>query len=251
MAEKVKNFKELWDLVSSFNVSRAPAGLKSEQVLLSNMLRNYPLHKASPPDANFMSKFEKLHVDWWNSHTDERLRLLKDKFTAKSTQPSTVKTANATYTKDFPGSYNRFKECITHVDQFISTLQGPQAKAAKGVKIIFSKKFSAIQDGMDQVAEYQPRTDTIVINPDKVVNSGSVYMSMNYVVLHELGHRYLKLHPQKWNIDEDRWATTPYSKVKGPNQKEEKFAELFAMAKWPTTFSKYLDTLKAFVKQIH
>lgn len=54
------------------------------------------------------------------------------------------------------------------------------------------------------------------------------YGSVDYILIHELGHRYERKNHVPEDFDQTEWWSTRYSTMEG-----ESFAELFAMGNWP------------------
>lgn len=157
----------------------------------------------------------------------------------------------ATYLKRDTSAYSVFEDSIKLLEEFFSKLKGHHSKAIHGLKIKFVKATD-----MKATAKYKQDEDTLWINSGRInswVKQGRLsslgseeYGSLLYIVLHELGHRYLaKVKKQKWDIDSSEWITTDYSKT-DTFTGEEKFAELFAMSNWKSKYSKYKDKIDKF-----
>ena len=101
------------------------------------------------------------------------------------------------------------------------------------------------QDQLRAKASYKTEEDTLYINARKMGKSTEEYGSLVYVVLHELGHRYLRYNNQNWNIDDTKYTTTKYSTVDSFTN-EEKFAELFALTHWPKKYKEYQTQMDMF-----
>lgn len=153
---------------------------------------------------------------------------IKSAYTGTKQQTTTTKLA--TYYKNDTLSYDKFLENVKNVDSFLATLTGYHKKAIAGLKIRFVSG-STIRSK----AQYKTNEDTIYINVSKMGNTTEEYGSLRYVVLHELGHRYLKKFPQNWNIDKPELTTTKYSMTETLTN-EERFAELFAISHWPKKY---------------
>lgn len=153
---------------------------------------------------------------------------------------TTIKETHATYIKLDSVSYDKFLINIKNIEKFLGTLKGFHKKALGNLKIRFV-------DASEQksIAKYLSSFDIIQINSKKVGNTEDGYGSMVYVLLHELGHRYLKHHPQGWDYDNKKWITTVYSKTDSMTG-EEKFAELFAMSHWEDKYKQFKDLINEF-----
>lgn len=80
--------------------------------------------------------------------------------------------------------------------------------------------------------KYRSGTDTLLIRttPSVLKREGKSYAGFEYIIVHELGHRYEHKHHVPVDFDRSEWWTTPYSKKEG-----EGFAELFALTNFGIT----------------
>lgn len=150
-----------------------------------------------------------------------------------------VKKQIGTYIKHDVLSYDKFLSNVDTVEKMLESLKSYHREAAHNLKI----KFVGSTD-IKSKAKYKSDQDTILINSSKVIQSDE-YAGLNYVIVHELGHRYLKFHPQRWDYDNPKWITTKYSMVDSMTG-EEKFAELFALSNWKSKYSQFSDKIKKF-----
>jgi len=221
-------------------IGKNPRGMKSSKEALIGIQNSYDkmlqfnLH-TDENQLNILNYYiSKLDVDKVN------LKFGK----ANDTQPSIIKKKYATYIKSDSTAYSRFLKEIKDLESFLDSLTGYHKKALGGLTIKF---VSSKQQG--SIAKYITKDDIIQINLKKVGRTNEEYGSLRYIVLHELGHRYVKLFRQNWNIDSIEWITTKYSTVDSWNG-EEKFAELFAISHWESKYSEYSDKIERFKKQI-
>lgn len=163
--------------------------------------------------------------------------------TAKSL-PDTIEKKYATYYKRSSISYKAFLDQIDNLEQFFSELKKPHSKALDKLQIHFVDSSE-----LNSIANYSTQYDLVRINPKKAGNTLEEYGSMRYVLLHELGHRYIDKNPQSWNYDSYEWVTTKYSIIDSMSG-EEKFAELFALSHWKEKYREYEDTINKFLKII-
>ena len=84
----------------------------------------------------------------------------------------------------------------------------------------------------------------------KISNTKEEYGSLRYIIVHELGHRFLKFNPQSWNISSSSMYTTKYSKVPTMTD-EEPFAELFALSHWKHKYKEYKTQIDKFESSIN
>lgn len=156
-------------------------------------------------------------------------------------KPTVIKKRNATYIKYDTSAYKEFEKNVEIIDNFLDTLKGFHREALKGNLVI---KFVSSGD-MKSKAKYKTDKDELWINSKKAGDTKDDYGSLVYVVLHELGHRYLRYNTQKWNYDSQEWVTTRYSMTDSMIG-EEKFAELFAMSHWKNKYKEYVDKINKF-----
>ena len=186
-------------------------------------------------------KFKKILFD----QKLKQLRLSKEDIqnTLSKQEANIVKKTIGTYIKFDTRSYKDFLNNINIVESFLESLTGYHRQAANNIKV----KFVGSTD-IKSKAKYKTDQDTIYINSSKVRPSNE-YAGLNYVVLHELGHRYLKKHPQSWDYDSPEWITTKYSQTDSMTG-EEKFAELFAMSNWKSKYGQFADKIKKFEEKL-
>ena len=152
---------------------------------------------------------------------------------------------NHTYLKMANISENKFKSFISDLESFFKSLKGFHNKVTKNLTIKFV-------DGTKQktAAKYIEKEDSLQVNINKIGKTKEEYGSLRYVILHELGHRFLKMYPQKWDYTDNKWITTKYSGIDSWSD-EEKFAELFAMSHWENKYSQFSDKIEKFKQLIN
>lgn len=101
---------------------------------------------------------------------------------------------------------------------------------AGGVRVLFAspKDFGGGTAG----GKYKTDQDTLMVRttPDVLKRVGKAYAGFEYIIVHELGHRYERKHHLSVDFDKSEWWTTPYSQKEG-----EAFAELFALTNFGIT----------------
>lgn len=159
---------------------------------------------------------------------------------------TTIKKGDITFIKEDTASYQRFLEVIEELTGFIHTLSGYHKVPTRNLTIKFVSATT-----IKPKAKYISAQDIIAMRLFNKIAKGEEYASPKYILLHELGHRYLKKHHQQgWDIDSGEWVTTPYSRKDSIMGGEEKFAELFAISHWPSKYHQYADTIKKFREKI-
>ena len=160
------------------------------------------------------------------------------------TRPETLQLGRATYHKKSSFAYDKFLQYSQRLEDLFSTLRRPHNEVLDNLHVQFKDS-----KDMNAIATYKTNRDMLYINPKKVSSLKDVYGSLEYVVLHELGHRYLAKNPQSWNIDDNKWITTKYSQVDSFSG-EEKFAELFALSYYAKDYPEHREQIKAFLQMI-
>jgi hypothetical protein len=107
------------------------------------------------------------------------------------------------------------------MDQLFGTLRGWRKKALRGnLKVVFVGA-----QAMKVGGKYREATDELWVKATpKILQRAPGYASPEYIIVHELGHRYQKHNRPHEDFDKMEWKTTRYSWNDG-----EAFAELFAL----------------------
>lgn len=160
----------------------------------------------------------RLHWEKFENSLDEFV----EKYASRSTAqvPLEVKTSRATYVNKKGMSAKTLDKFVKKIDQVLGSLKGWRAKALKGKVVVVlagPKDFRGTAGGF-----YRTSEDSMYVRatPD-VLKRSSGYGSAEYILIHEMGHRYEAKNPTG-NFDD--WYTTRYSFKDG-----EAFAELFAL----------------------
>jgi len=239
------NAKEVRDFFEKNKITvppRIPKGMNKADYQLLWEVYNLLDKKDSMTDFSIENKMKMVRLS-----PDQIL----DSFSKNEAKPDTIKGKYTTYIKRDNSSYSVFEDAIKLLEGFLGRLSGYHSKAIHNLKIKFVKP-----NDIKSVAKYKQDEDTLWINlfkinkwikQDRLSSLGSdEYGSLLYVLVHELGHRYLsKVKRQSWNIDSQEWATTKYSTVDSISG-EEKFAELFALSFWKSKYPEYKDKIKKF-----
>ncbi len=159
-------------------------------------------------------------------------------------KPMKVEGRYATYLKKDSSSYQNFLDNIEDIEDFLSTLSGYHADALDNLVITFSDKAE-----LKSKARYKTNEDILYINPKVAGNTKEEYGSLRYIILHELGHRYLSRNRQSWDIDAKEFTTTKYSEVETMTG-EERFAELYALSHWENKYPEYAEQIDLFQDMI-
>jgi hypothetical protein len=123
----------------------------------------------------------------------------------------------------------------TRLDSLFNGLSGWRKKALSGgltVALAPPKNFRGTSSG-----RYSASEDTLYVRaiPKVLQRSGGTYGSVDYILIHELGHRYEKLHKLPVDFDKPEWWTSKYSRTESMSGSSESFAELFAIGQFNLT----------------
>lgn len=157
---------------------------------------------------------------------------------------SKIEGSYATYIKKDSSSYQSFLDNIENIEDFLSTLSGYHARVLEDLVIVFADKAD-----VKSKAKYKTSEDVLYINPKVAENTKEEYGSLRYIILHELGHRYLSKNRQSWDIDAKEFTTTKYSEVETMSG-EERFAELYALSHWENKYPEYAEQIDLFQDMI-
>ena len=235
----LKSFMSGLDL----NAGRAPAGMSKAYQDAKFLARQLEMFKTFyREDASIASSLTGNIRTTISAMGKPTLLALAGK--AANTGAGEMSLENATYVNESILGQARFTACSKDIDGILGTLSGFHRDALDGLKIVFVKK-----EGSTATAKYDSARDVVLIRPDKAVD-GDAYGSFQYVVLHELGHRYLAKNRVDFDYSSSEWITTKYSKVDSWSD-EEKFAELFALSHFNydyPPFDGYAEKIVKFVK---
>lgn len=137
-----------------------------------------------------------------------------------------IKLAHAVYLNRANSSEANFRKYAEKIDALYGRIKGWRAKALKGTLTV------VFQGGhqMKVQGKYVSAQDEMWVKATPAVmkrGEGS-YGSPDYILVHELGHRYERLNPLSVDFDRPEWFTTAYSRKEG-FAASESFAELFAL----------------------
>lgn len=251
--ESSNAFDDLVQWMQTLDIKkRTPRGMKAEAEMLKHVQKRIDLILDFEAGNAYLQKTPD-NIKYYEQSKIDVLQIVKDRLLAKkdqitdkfgmsAAQPNIIEGKYATYVKEDSSAYKKFTDGVANLEKFFSTLKGKHAVPLKNLKVVFTNEIKSI-------GKYMAEKDYVAVNSRKTGNTLEKYGSLRYVILHELGHRYLKTHPQRWNIDGAEWITTKYSTVDSFTG-EEKFAELFAITHWETMYSQYKDTMAKFKKVI-
>jgi hypothetical protein len=143
--------------------------------------------------------------------------------------PKEVKTSQATYLNRVGLDEKKLKRYTDRLDALFASVKGWRRGAFKGglvVSLSGPKTFRGTSGGV-----YKSGEDTLHVRatPKILKREAGSYGSIDYILVHELAHRYERQNHVPIDFERSEWWTTRYSRKEG-----ESFAELFAMGNWPS-----------------
>ena len=154
------------------------------------------------------------------------VRLFSEEGTADV--PPEIKTSHATYINKRGLPRKTLEAYVQSIDKIWAGIQGWRKKAMAGdFKVCFAGPdvFRGTASGM-----YRESEDILYVKaiPAIMKRAPGKYASPDYILVHELGHRYADKVGLRENFDRGEWYTTRYSRVESLAGSES-FAELFAL----------------------
>lgn len=215
-----------------FDVSRTPTGQKALKDKLAkfywflNQAAGFP-GVSNDDDGGWQRGGREATRIWTEEilpHIDDLVRYFTDE--GGKRVPREVNVGANTYVNDVGFDEDKLAQYTSAIENVFSELLGWRSDAlVGGVKVVLSgpKAFRGTAAGV-----YKSNEDTLYVRatPNILGRKTGTYGSVDYIIVHELGHRYERKHGTA-NIDFEKpeWWTTPYSKKEG-----EAFAELFAIS---------------------
>jgi hypothetical protein len=165
----------------------------------------------------------------WNKdikpHLAELVRYFSDE--GGTVIPSEVTIGGNTYFNKAGLNEETLQKYAKRIGALFDTITGWRAKALKGgVKVAFAspRDFRGTAGG-----KYRSTEDTLYVRTTPaVLKRSDGYASLDYILVHELGHRYERFNPLPEDFDKPHWWTSKYSRTEGMGGSES-FAELFAI----------------------
>lgn len=169
----------------------------------------------------------------WSRHLQPALDDLVRYFTGegdsaagKKEQIVELKLTHAVYVSRASISEVNFRKYAEKIDAVFGRVKGWRAKALKGsLTVVFQGAGQMKSQG-----KYITAKDEMWVKATPAVmkrGEGS-YGSADYILVHELGHRFEKFNRLPEDFDRSGWHTTSYSRTEGFGGSES-FAELFAL----------------------
>lgn len=206
----------------AFEGSKTPKGGKAwkQPLELLHWELNYGLTQHSPNGVR-----EIVQLSW--GKIKPNLTEVVKLFTSEGGRnvPKEVKVGSNTYLNLSGFTDKQLDGYIKVLEKVFDELNGWRKKAlAGGLKIALAgpKEFHGTASG-----KYKSAEDTLYVRatPQVLKRGAGTYGSFDYIIVHELGHRYEYKHKVGTNFDKVEWKTSRYSQTEG-----EAFAELFAIS---------------------
>lgn len=148
---------------------------------------------------------------------------------------SEYKVGSNTYLNKVGMAEDNLVKYATRLDSLFSSLSGWRKKVLSGgltVALAPPKNFRGTSSG-----RYSSSEDVLYVRavPKILQRSGGSYGSVDYILIHELGHRYEHLHRLPVDFDQPEWWTSKYSMTESLSGASESFAELFAIGHFSIT----------------
>lgn len=139
--------------------------------------------------------------------------------------PKEVQVGGNTYLNFVGFDQKKIGQYVTAMEAVFGDVKGWRRKAfAGGLTVAFAgpKDFRGTAAG-----KYKSDQDILYVRatPNVLKRAGGSYGALDYILIHELGHRYERKVGTKFDFERQEWWTSPYSKKDG-----EQFAELFAIS---------------------
>jgi hypothetical protein len=249
-----KLFEALQNIESIFNEIRSYNGSRESFEKIANWFKTVNVSKKDKIGIKWITgiinKSEIYYPDketFQNMFRDVELNDLKKLLPKKENLK--IETANAIYINDSFISENKFKDYVDEIEKLLNSLKGFHRKALKPkLHIKFIPK-----NILKVKAKYKANIGNTIEDELWISSSvipGNEYASLSYIIVHELGHRYLNYNRVNFNYNSREWSTTRYSMTSYVTE-EEPFAELFALSHFKykgKPFDDYKETIDKFIK---
>lgn len=167
----------------------------------------------------------------WSSikaQLDETVKLLSDE--GGRVVPKELKLGANTYSNVSGFQSDQLAKYAEALEDVFRELRGWRGKALVGglkVALAGPKEFRGTSAG-----KFKSQEDVLYVRatPQILKRTRGTYAAFDYIIVHELGHRYDYKYRPREDFDKPRWWTSKYSRNEG-----ESFAELFAISNFNLT----------------
>jgi hypothetical protein len=133
------------------------------------------------------------------------------------------------YVNEVGATEASLEKYVKRLAAVFSSLTGWRTRALKGQLTVVLKPPSAFRGTVS--GKYKRESDEMwVRTTPAILKRAQGYASFEYILVHEIAHRYERFHRVPLDFDRPEWQTTRYSINEG-----ESFAELFALGHFKTT----------------
>jgi hypothetical protein len=211
---------------------KTPAGGKAIKEKMSRLVWVLKNRHSSTKDPDVVKIVAEIRGDW--EDVSQNLALLT-KFTDEggSVVPKEWNHGGVLYLNEIGATEKTFEKYVKRLAGIFTSLAGWRGKALKGQLTVVLKppeEFKRKGKGTS-TGRYVRESDQMWIRATpNVLGRASGYASFEYILVHELAHRYERYHPLPLDFDRPEWWTTRYSRDEG-----ESFAELFALGHFKYT----------------
>lgn len=219
-------------LDANFRVSspKTPKGGKAIKEKLQRLLWVLKFRYSSTQDPDPTKIVTELQRDWEAVQKDRAI-LLKFTDEGGTVVPSEIKVGGVTYVNDAGVTAAQLEKYSARLALIFKSIKGWRSKSLAGNLVVKLKPPAAFNGTV--TGKYKREEDSMwVRTTPAVLKRGAGYASFEYILVHELGHRYERHHSLPLDFDRPDWWTTRYSRDDG-----ESFAELFALGHFGLTGS--------------
>lgn len=217
--------KQLGDWIEGnfrVNSPKTPKGAKALKERLQRMVWVLKHRHSSSQTPDPVAIVAEIQRDWDDASKD--LGLLT-KFTDEggTVVPKDVEINGVRYLNEAGVSEAHLDKYAKRLTAVFASLTGWRKKAVSGRLTVVLKPPSAFSGTVS--GKYKREEDAMWIRTTPaILKRAQGYASFEYILVHELGHRYERFHHPSEDFDRPQWKTTRYSRDEG-----EGFAELFAL----------------------
>lgn len=229
-----KSFEKWFLDIFRVNVSTTPKGGKpvkeKAKTFLWFALAAVSTRGGEGTDPQNWRGLQELRDRWaeFKPFVPDLVRMFSDE--GKTSMVREIKGTYATYLNTRGLATKTFQNYVKALETLFGMVGGWRAKALGGnltVSLAGPDAFRGTAAG-----KYVKATDTLLVRatPKIMQRTPGQYASPDYILLHELGHRYEeKFGTKGYDFQGHQWHTTRYSLTEGLSGASEGFAELFAL----------------------
>lgn len=233
--------------VKSPKTPKGGKALKDEATSFLWVLKHRLSYPHLKPEEYLPGAFEKAKEEIatrWKGDIEPNLSQLVSLFTDEGDKviPKELTLGGVTYVNEVGVDQASVEKYAKRLEVIFNSITGWRAKAMKsGLKVVLAspRNFSGTVTG-----KYKSDQDALYIRATpNVLKRGGGYASFEYIIVHELAHRYERHVRPPLDFDKVEWWTTKYSRNEG-----EAFAELFALGHFNLTGSWDKNVVERFEK---